>query len=117
MNKIMFVINDEPAMIAMAKKRVAVDHYDVQTETDPIKGLAKIRENPPDLILLDICMEDVSGLDICKEIKGNPKISHIPVIMVSVKAEEADVVVGLEMGAEDYIAKPFRGRELLARIK
>jgi DNA-binding response OmpR family regulator len=112
-----FVIDDEKEMIEVATHALEQGSYTVESSRSPRKALKKIRENPPDLILLDINMDEMNGLDVCREIKSDPKISHIPIVMVSVLSEEADVVVGLEMGADDYIAKPLRKRELLARIR
>jgi len=103
-------------------QRIATDllsdeGYVVESALNPLDGLKAISANPPDLLLLDIRLPDLDGFQTCKRIKSDPKIKHIPVIMVSVKSEESDVVVGLELGAEDYIIKPFRKRELLARVK
>jgi len=104
-------------MIQVAQNALEKSGFFVSSETNPVSALKKIRDNPPDLILLDINMEEMNGLDVCREIKRDPKISHIPIIMVSIMTEEADVVVGLELGAEDYIRKPIQRRELLARVK
>ena len=75
------------------------------------------RRERPDLILLDIMLPDSDGLDICKGIRANPELSHIPVIFLTARASETDRIVGLELGANDYIVKPFFIRELIARIK
>lgn len=117
MNQRIFIIDDDPDIIEMASRLLELDRFVVSSSTDPIEGIKKIEQNPPDLLLLDICMDKKDGLVVCRELKQNPKTSHVPIVMVSAKTEEADVVVGLEMGADDYIDKPFRGRELLARIK
>ena len=83
-------------------------------------GEAAIQEakaSLPDLILLDLMLPTVDGLGVCKVLKGDPQTQHIPIVMVTAKTEEADVVTGLELGADDYITKPFSPRVLLARIR
>lgn len=117
MKRRILIIDDEPDMIKIACDLLETDGYAVTSSTNPTDGLKKLRLNPPDLLLLDVRLPDIDGLQVCKELKSDPKTKHVPIIMISVKADETDVVVGLEMGAEDYIAKPFRRRELLARVK
>lgn len=117
MNKRIFIIDDEPDMVKIAVDLLESEGYVVGSQGDAVSGLKKIRANPPDLIILDLRLPDIHGFDVCKEIKADPKICHVPVIMVSVKSEEADVVTGLELGADDYVIKPFRKQELLARVK
>jgi DNA-binding response OmpR family regulator len=104
-------------MIKIATDLLSDEGYTVASATTPADGLKKVRGNPPDLLLLDVRLPDMDGYQVCKELKSDPKTQSIPIIMVSVKSDETDVVVGLEMGADDYISKPFRRRELLARIK
>ena len=117
MTRRIFVVDDEPDLVKIATDLLSAEGYHVSSATHPDEGLKKIRANPPDLILLDIRMPDKDGFQVCKELKSDPTTKGIPIIMISVKAEETDVVVGLEMGAEDYISKPYRRRELLARVK
>ena len=71
----------------------------------------------PDLIVLDLLLPEVDGLDVCKQLKSDPKTQHIPIVMLTAKSEEADMVTGLECGADDYVTKPFSPRVLLARIR
>lgn len=104
-------------MIRIATDLLQGDGFFVTSAVNPIDALSKIRLNPPDLLILDIRLPDMNGYEVCKQLKADPKTAHIPVIMVSAKVEETDVVVGLEVGAEDYICKPFRSRELLARVR
>jgi two-component system, OmpR family, alkaline phosphatase synthesis response regulator PhoP len=80
-------------------------------------GLAKATSTETDLILLDLMLPGISGIDICKSLKANPRTAGIPVVMVTAKGEEADIVIGLELGADDYVVKPFSPKVLLARIK
>lgn len=117
MSKKIFILDDEADMVKIGTDLLESDGYLVESSQHPDDGIKKIRANPPDLLLLDIRLPDKDGLQICKELKSDPKTRHVPIIMVSVKADETDVVVGLELGADDYIAKPFRKKELLARVK
>jgi len=117
MSKTIFIIDDEPDMLRIACDLLQSDGFVTRTAGHPDEGIKQILSNPPDLILLDIRLPDKDGFQVCKELKSEPKVKHVPIIMVSVKSDETDVVVGLELGAEDYIAKPFRKRELLARVK
>jgi DNA-binding response OmpR family regulator len=117
MNRRVFIIDDEPDMIKIATDLLESEGYVVSSATHPRDGLKKIQANPPDLLLLDLRLPDVTGFDLCKQIKADPKTRGVPVIMVSVQSEEMDIVLGLEVGADDYISKPFRKRELLARVK
>ena len=88
------------------------------SEPKPAKGAIELcRRERPDLILLDIMLPDSDGLDICKGIRSHPELAHIPVIFLTARASETDRIVGLELGANDYIVKPFFIRELIARIK
>lgn len=80
-------------------------------------ALSYVRQFKPDVVLLDLMLPDVEGFDICRRIKQDPKLSHIPIIMVTAKGSETDRIVGLELGADDYIVKPFSPRELILRIK
>jgi len=104
-------------MVKIGTDLLTSDSYTVSSSNHPHDALKKIRANPPDLLLLDVRLPDMDGFQICKELKSDPKTKNIAIIMVSVKSDETDVVVGLEMGADDYICKPFRKRELLARVK
>ena len=112
-----YIIDDEPDMVKAATILLKEEGYVVESSTDPQKGLREVRSNPPDLLLLDIRLPKTDGFQICKELKADPKTKNIPVVMVSVKSDETDVVVGLEVGAEDYIRKPYFEKELLARVK
>lgn len=117
MSRRIFVIDDEPDMVKIATDLLESDGYVVTSFHSPKDALKKIQDNPPDLLLLDIRLPDMDGFEFCKLLKSDPKTRTVPIIMVSVKSDETDVVVGLEMGAEDYLIKPLRRRELLARVK
>lgn len=111
------IIDDEPDMVKIAADLLTEAGYTVIDCQHPSKGLKEARANPPDLLILDIRMPDMDGFEVLRQLKADVKTQNVPVIMVSVRSDEADVVVGLEMGAEDYITKPFRKRELTARVK
>lgn len=91
--------------------------YSVNAYENPLEALKSIRHNPPDLLLTDWLMPEMDGLDVCKTLKMSQETSHIPIIMITCKSEETDVVTALEIGADDYLTKPFRVKELLVRIK
>ena len=111
------VIDDEPNMLRIASDLLKPEGYEVETYSKPADGLARLRERPPDLVLLDVRMPGMDGFQLLKELKSDRSLQSIPVLMVSVKKEEADVVAGLELGAEDYVRKPYQVRELVARIR
>ncbi len=113
MKKIL-VIDDEIAIRDLLELVLKRENYQVETAENGASGLAKMNTFHPDLILLDLMLPDYSGYDLCKEIV---KKGSIPVIMLTAKSEIIDKVLGLELGAEDYMTKPFDNRELLARIK
>jgi DNA-binding response OmpR family regulator len=111
------LIEDDSDLFALLKYNLEKEGFTlVGTQTG--KGAMELcRRERPDLILLDIMLPDSDGLDICKGIRANPELSHIPVIFLTARASETDRIVGLELGANDYIVKPFFIRELIARIK
>jgi DNA-binding response OmpR family regulator len=115
--KTIFIVDDNPDMIQLGADLLKSEGYTVKSETNPLTALKIIKKNPPHLILLDIRMPHMDGYNVCKELKKDPQTHNIPVLMVSIKAEESDVVAGLEVGAEDYIRKPYHKGELLARIR
>lgn len=115
--KRIFVLDDDPGMVLMATTLLEQMGYAVSSESDSLKGIARVTENVPDLLLLDIRMPEKDGFDVCRELKANAKTKNLPIIMVSTLSGESDVVTGLELGAVDYVCKPFRERELQARVK
>ena len=108
------VVDDEPAVSDLLAYNLRKAHYDVIVAADGQEALQQARQTPPDLILLDLMIPEVDGLDVCRELR---KTSNVPIIMITARGEEIDRVVGLELGADDYITKPFSVRELMARIK
>ena len=111
---LILVVDDEFSYREALSLGLAAEGFEVVTAADAAEALVAFSSRTPDLVLLDVMLPDRSGLEVCKEIKAT---SSVPVVMVSARSEEVDVVVGLELGAADYIAKPYRLRELTARIR
>ncbi|NOU59963.1 response regulator transcription factor [Marinifilum caeruleilacunae] len=114
MNPIL-IVEDEPSMLMGLKDNLEFESYQVDTADDGELGLKKILENQYSLVLLDVMLPNISGFDICK--KARAQGVKTPIILLTAKGEEIDKVLGLELGADDYITKPFSLRELLARIR
>jgi len=108
------VVDDEVSVTDLISYNLEKAHYDVLVAHDGEAALASAHEHKPDLILLDLMLPKIDGLDVCRELR---KTSQVPIIMVTARGEETDRVIGLELGADDYLCKPFSMRELLARIK
>jgi two-component system phosphate regulon response regulator PhoB len=113
----LLVIEDEEDILELLTYNLKREGYEVQGAASGEDGLEKARRKRPDLILLDLMLPGLDGLAVCRALKSGPDTRDIPIIMVSAKGEEADVVVGLELGADDYVTKPFSPRLLLARIR
>jgi len=111
------VIEDEPDILDVIDYNLKRDGFTVVTSPDGEQGLSEAQKTPPDLILLDLMLPGRDGLEVCRRLKANPSTRSIPIIMVTAKGEEGDIVLGLGIGADDYITKPFSVRELMARVK
>lgn len=109
------IVEDEPAMQLGLRDNLEFEGYQVSTADDGLQGLELIKSNSYDLVLLDVMLPKLSGLDVCKKIREAN--INVPIILLTAKGEEIDKVLGLELGADDYVTKPFSVRELLARIK
>src|SRR6201993_3238421 len=109
------IVEDEPNMVAGLRDNFEFEGYQVITALDGVEGLERALKDSPDLVILDVMMPRMSGLDVCKQLKS--KRPSIPIIMLTARGQEVDKVVGLELGADDYVTKPFSIRELLARVK
>jgi len=109
------VVEDEPNMVAGLRDNFEFEGYEVITASDGVEGLQKALDESPDLVVLDVMMPRMSGLEVCKQLRA--KRASIPIIMLTARGQEVDKVVGLELGADDYVTKPFSIRELLARVK
>jgi len=115
--KRILVVDDEKDIVDLVAYNLEKEGYDVLTAGDGEKALAVIKSGKLDLVVLDLMLPGIKGLDICRIIRRHPETEWLPVIMVTAKGEDLDKVVGLEMGADDYITKPFSIRELVARIR
>jgi two-component system phosphate regulon response regulator PhoB len=111
------ITEDEAALVAMLRYNLEKEGYAVDEAADGQEALIKVSESKPDLILLDWMLPQLSGLEVCRQIRRNPETRNIPIIRVTARGEEADRVRGLDVGADDYIAKPFSPSELMARIR
>ncbi len=109
------IVEDEPNMVAGLRDNFEYEGYEVITAGDGVQGLERAIADSPDLVVLDVMMPRMSGLDVCRQLKA--RRPSIPVIMLTARGQEVDKVVGLELGADDYVTKPFSIRELLARVK
>ncbi|HEY1264761.1 MAG TPA: response regulator transcription factor [Terriglobales bacterium] len=109
------IVEDEPNMVSGLRDNFEFEGYEVITAEDGASGLNRALNESPDLVLLDVMMPRMSGLDVCRQLKS--KRPSLPVIMLTARGQEVDKVVGLELGADDYVTKPFSIRELLARVK
>ena len=113
----LLIIEDDPDIVELLQYNLEREGYRVLVATDGEIGLREARSRKPGAILLDLMLPGMDGLEVCRHLKGDEATRAIPLLMVTAKGEETDVVTGLELGADDYIAKPFSPRMLLARIR
>ncbi len=111
------VLDDEPDILDLIEYNLLREGFEVTLAKDGLEGFREARENRYDLVLLDLMLPGLDGLEVCRRLKGDPRTSGIPVIMVTAKGEESDVVLGLGLGADDYVSKPFSPKELVARVR
>src|SRR3954470_6280651 len=111
------IIEDESDVADLLEMALRKAGFKASTAADGAIGLQKARDNRPDFVILDLMLPKMSGLEVCRILKGDAATSHIPILMLTAKAEEIDRIVGLEFGADDYVTKPFSPREILLRIK
>ncbi|MSR78040.1 MAG: response regulator transcription factor [Candidatus Omnitrophica bacterium] len=111
------VIEDEKNILELIRFHLNQEGYTVLTSMRGDEGLEKVVKEKPQLVLLDLMLPGMDGLEICKSLKQNYKTATIPIIMISAKSQDSDVVLGLELGADDYVTKPFSPRQLTARVK
>ncbi len=111
------VIEDEPDILEVIQYNLSREGFDVEGARDGESGLRQVRKGDPDLVLLDLMLPGVDGVELCRKLKEDELTRSIPIIMVTAKGEESDIVLGLGLGADDYITKPFSPKELVARVK
>jgi two-component system phosphate regulon response regulator PhoB len=111
------VVDDEENIRELVRYNLAREGYQVSTVGSGEEALKHVSEKMPELIVLDLMLPGMDGLDVCRQLKNDSRTAHIPIVMLTVKGEESDIVIGLELGADDYITKPFSPKVLLARLK
>ena len=111
------VIEDEPDIQEVIEYNLSREGFRVLTASTGDEGVRRVVKEAPDLVLLDLLLPGLDGIEVCRKLKMDPVTQKIPIIMVSAKGEESDIVLGLGVGADDYISKPFRPKELIARVR
>jgi two-component system alkaline phosphatase synthesis response regulator PhoP len=111
------IIDDEKDILKSMKDTLASENFLVETALTGKQGLDQAQKSIPDIILLDLRLPDMDGYDVCRQLKANDSTRHVPIIMVSTRSKDTEKVVGLEIGADDYLTKPYNPLELIARIR
>ena len=114
---LILIVDDNPANVDILQMRLLANNYEIITATDGETGLAAAKEKLPDLILLDIMMPKIDGLEVCRLLKNDPGLPFMPIIMVTAKADSKDIIAGLEAGSDEYLTKPVDQGALVARVK
>ena len=114
--KRILVVDDEEDILDLVEYNLAKNGYDVTCVASGEEAIEIVRKDSPDLILLDLMLPGVDGLEVCRRLKGDATAANVPIVMLTAKGEEADIVTGLELGADDYVTKPFSTRVLIARV-
>jgi DNA-binding response OmpR family regulator len=115
--KKILIIEDEPDILQLVRLYLEKEGYRTFEATSGLEGLKRTRAEHPDLVILDLMLPEMDGLEVCKRIRADAKTAMTPIIMLTAKAEETDTVIGLELGADDYVTKPFSPKALAARVK
>jgi two-component system phosphate regulon response regulator PhoB len=116
-NETILIVDDEEDVLELVRYNLDKNGYTIAAATSGEEALKKVRTQMPDLVILDLMLPGVDGLNVCKQLKSDPKTEHLPVIMLTAKGEESDIVTGLELGADDYVTKPFSPKVLVARVR
>ena len=111
------VVEDEEDIREILEYSLSREGFAVETANDGASGLEMVKKSNPDLVLLDLMLPDIDGLEICRQLKSSEATRDIAIIMVTAKGEESDIVLGLGLGADDYVPKPFSNKELVARVR
>lgn len=115
--KKILVVEDCPEILELISFNLEKEGYEVRRAESGEEGLSLVKKDIPDIVLLDLMLPGIDGLEVCRRLKAEDRTRAVPVVIVSAKGEESDVVSGLELGAYDYVSKPFRPKELLARVR
>jgi two-component system phosphate regulon response regulator PhoB len=116
-SKKILIVEDESDLVKLLKHNLEKEGFRVNYATDGSVALAEARRDPPDLVILDLMLPGLDGLEVCRQFRRNERFARTPVLILSARGEEADRVVGLELGADDYVTKPFSTREMIARVR
>ncbi len=116
-HELIAVVDDEPDILELVSIHLKKANFRVRGFTEAESFYRSLGKEAPDLVILDLMLPDIDGLQVCKYLRGNERFASIPIIMLTAKAEEIDKVIGLELGADDYVTKPFSTRELVARVR
>jgi DNA-binding response OmpR family regulator len=116
-SKKILIVEDEKDILDLVRLYLEKEGFRTRTAANGLDGLRQAKAEHPDLIILDLMMAEMDGLETCKRIRADPATARIPIIMLTAKAEESDMVIGLELGADDYVTKPFSPKALVARVK
>ena len=116
-NNSVLIVEDEADILELIQFNLQKEGYQTKGVKTGEEALKSVKISQPDIILLDLMLPGIDGLEVCKTLKSNPQTKNIPIIMLTAKTEESDIVIGLELGADDYITKPFSPKVLMARIK
>jgi len=111
------IVDDEKDLMRLLEFNLRQAGYETACAPSGTEALAQARRQVPDLVLLDLMLPDLPGTEVCRQLKGDPRTSHVPVVMLTARGEELDRVVGFELGADDYVVKPFSMRELVLRVR
>ena len=111
------VVDDEPDLLELVRVNLRQAGFEVETAETGRAALERLHRSPPDLVVLDLMLPDVSGTEICRRLRADAELAEVPIIMLTARADEVDRVVGLELGADDYVTKPFSPRELTLRVR
>lgn len=111
------IVEDEPSMVELLRYNLESEGFEVKSAYDGEEAMLLIEEQTPDLVLLDWMLPKLSGIEICRQLRRNQEFRNLPVIMITARGEESDRIRGLDVGADDYVSKPFSPAELLARVR
>lgn len=117
MSKKILIVEDERDVVKLLRYNLEKEGFRVSTVADGSLALAEMRREEPDLVILDLMLPGMDGLEVCRQVRRHDKYASVPILMLTARSEEADRVVGLEIGADDYVTKPFSMRELVARVR
>src|SRR5262245_47477990 len=117
MGQHILVVDDEPDLLELVRVNLSQAGFEVETAETGRQALERARRSAPDLVILDLMLPDLSGTEVCRHLRSDAGLGEVPIIMLTARADEVDRVVGLEIGADDYVTKPFSPRELTLRVR